>query len=144
MYAMCLAHFSDQLAFSCTRPGIPFAIRCELSAARIAPGAAPLPAKAAPAAASATTTKLRKVVRMGPHLDRLARAAALPSIRRGTAGASRSAKNGEQVRAIAAAFRVERPDQRGPRRSHCHGRERACSLRYSGTPEPPDWTLERL
>src|SRR6266480_1460087 len=68
MYAMCLAHFCDQSGFSFTRPGIPFAVRCELSAARIVPDAAPLPAAAAPAAASAATTRLRRVVRIGAYL----------------------------------------------------------------------------
>src|SRR5207253_5582299 len=33
IYAMCLAHFCDQIRFSFTRPVIPFAVRCELRAA---------------------------------------------------------------------------------------------------------------
>src|SRR5712692_1571242 len=68
MYAMCRAHFSDQPGFSLTRPGSPFAARAEFSEARIAAGAAPMPAAAVPAATSATTARLRRVARIGASL----------------------------------------------------------------------------
>src|SRR5437868_14943883 len=138
MYAMCLAHLSDQRGFSCTRPGIPFAVRCEFSAARMASGAAPLPAEAAPAAASASATRLSRIVRMGAYLIG-------PRRRRLYSPIRSAVEIGERARPVpVAAFRVKRPDQRGPRRFHCHGRVRACSLGYSGTAALPAWTLESL
>src|SRR5436309_401249 len=97
---MCLAHFCDQVGFSRTRPGIPFAARWAFRAARTVFGVALLPAAAAPATASATTTRLRRVDRIADCLIGARRRWLYGAIRQGAHRPLQAPEWVEQARAI--------------------------------------------